>query len=105
MKKGKQWQVGTLYHGSDHEFEPGDLVLPSSATGLVKRGNDPDAFAHAAEDPNFAKVFGKHLYEVEHPEGVDPAKTVYNPSIAHLLDGERKYGSSKGFKVIRRVSE
>jgi len=60
-----------LYHGSDHEFSPGDLVLPRSQSGA--QDNWPDFGSgedniHLTTQPDIAKTYGRHVYEVR-PKG------------------------------------
>jgi hypothetical protein len=106
-RNNADFQLGVLYHGSDSVFEPGDMIMPTwtEEGGFVptKPNSYPDAFAHATENKSFAESYGTHLYEVEHPEGADPRKTVYNPETAHLRVGTRQFGSSKGFRVVKRL--
>jgi len=47
-------QFGPLFHGSDHEFAPGDVIEPKTKS-----------YAHATPDLRTARVFGEHVYEVE----------------------------------------
>ena len=60
-----------LYHGSDHEFSPGDLVLPRSQSGAQDHwpdfGSGEDNI-HLTTQPDIAKTYGRHVYEVR-PKG------------------------------------
>lgn len=65
----------TYYHGSDEEFEPGDLVLPQAESGAKNWGervghDGPQSpfytgeHVHHVAEPWRAEMFGRHVYEV-----------------------------------------
>ena len=60
-----------LYHGSDHEFSPGDMVLPRSQSGAQDHWPDfgsGEDNVHLTTQPDIAKTYGRHVYEVR-PKG------------------------------------
>lgn len=81
----------TLYHGTRHKFEPGDLILPRSKK-----------VAHATPSLMTASVFAEdgHVYEVE-PLNEDTTWA----RLMKYTDGEvhREVLSEEGFRVIREV--
>lgn len=63
-------QPKQFYHGSDHEFQPGDQVLSPNA--LNERGITNNRMVSADSDNVFmtgtragAKGWGKHIYQVQ----------------------------------------
>jgi hypothetical protein len=81
--------LGPMFHGSNHEFNPGDTVEPRDMM-------TPTAgIAWASTNKDVASSYGKHLYEVE------PADDVKRQAGTGKEFGI--YNSSKGFKVIRKV--
>lgn len=88
----------TLFHGSDHLFEPGDLVVPAK----TKPGEYPDAeLAYAADNKELAKFYGKHLFEVEPIDHEKTYSRVYDPRMEKELG--REFYSPTGFKVLGRL--
>jgi hypothetical protein len=86
---------GILFHGSNHLFSPGDLVIPREA----ERGEYPEpGISYATPDKNLAKRFGKHIFQVE---PIDREKTY-----AHkYTDTAYEVLSPVGFKVLNKVEE
>ena len=81
----------TFYHGSDHEFEPGDIVRSGKE---VNKNSFPDqTFPQDAvfltDDRREAKEYGNHAYEVE----------PHRPSLRQNGDG---FWETQHAKVIRR---
>jgi hypothetical protein len=50
----KSKQFGTIYHGTTHDFKPGDIVNPSTKSEL---SNGNTAFAHASTDYKTANQY------------------------------------------------
>lgn len=77
-----------FYHGSDHQFRPGERLLPSSLTG--KSNWEGEAYdrsqVYLASTPHAASRYGRNIYRVV-PEGVHggPAKVVPDPE--HIAAG------------------
>ncbi len=110
----------TYYHGSDHEFEPGDLVRPQKETGVKNwaeqlRDRVGDAFdhdddlgphytgehVHHTDAPHKARDYGRHVYEVQPltPVERDPED---DGVFLHDMGWTRNKGPAK---VIRRVEK
>lgn len=79
-----------LFHGSDHEFNPGDVIEPRDMM-------TPNyGIAWASTNKDVASGYGKHLYQVEPSEDIKrQAGTGKEFGI---------YNSETGFKVIGKVS-
>jgi hypothetical protein len=78
----------SLYHGTTHVFEPGEIIAPRSKK-----------VAHATRSMDTAQVFGEggHVYEVE---ALDPARTwerqmKYTEDEVHF-----EVLSEEGFRVL-----
>ena len=101
-------QFGPLFHGTNREFNPGDIISGASIAGVPPitkglREDDPHlSVAHASESAAMAASYadraverggGKfHLYRVK---PVDP------DDVQHELEDEMS--SPSGFKVVRRL--
>lgn len=90
----REW--GPLFHGTQQEFKPGDVITPRSKK-----------VAHAAQDLGTARIFSKRdgvpgrVYEVE-PVGPFTDNDVWSQTMRHS-DGRREVVSNKGFRVIAEV--
>lgn len=83
-----------LYHASEHDFKPGDIVRP--------RGWGS---AFATSDPTSAATFGSKVYEVE-PVDRDEADTTTRQGLAEWagepsMDILNTVRAEKGFRVIK----
>lgn len=82
-----------MFHGSNHVFVPGDVVRP---------GEEDDS-AYATNKPEYARQYGKHVYEVE---PIDKPVSFEDPSGDPDEPSETRtiiHASEKGFKVRRRL--
>lgn len=72
-----------FFHGSSQEFEPGDLVRPQRDTGAPNWAEQlghtgplgphyTGEHVHHADTPYEARVFGRHVYQVEPLSVVEP---------------------------------
>lgn len=59
---------GQFYHGSSHEFKPGDLVTPGHPPRMGAGRADRSDHVYAASTPEIASAYGRHTYRVE-PSG------------------------------------
>jgi len=84
MDRGPQF----LYHGTDADLEPEDMVTPQ---GTSKDGAEGYGWAFATPDSEYAAEHGKNVYLVEGTgdEQVHP-------------DNEEAVVSKKGFRVVKR---
>ena len=123
--------VRRLYHGSPHEFSPGDIILPAS-----KVGKEPSSYdvAYATPDLNIAHFMAweqnnhngnnfndvnygednpppEHVYEVE---PVDPKENLFTDKVSSRRQWDDRKAvnyavrgsevlSKQGFKVIGKV--
>lgn len=78
-----------LFHGSDSEIEPGEVIGPRTKK-----------VAHAAPYIATARIFGKHVYEVEpvNPERTWSQQMKYTGNQVH-----HEVLSEEGFRVVRKV--
>jgi hypothetical protein len=83
MDKGPQF-----YHGSNHSFEPGDIVSPQKLSKDKEKGS---GWAFATPDKDYAAEHGKYVYVVESLGDEAP-----HP------DNEEAIVSKKGFRVVKR---
>jgi hypothetical protein len=67
-----------FFHGTDREMQPGEPLLPPSATGHESKwpASDPDK-VYMSTRPEEAAKYGKHVYQVR-PRG-KPKKGYYFP--------------------------
>jgi hypothetical protein len=88
----------TLFHGSDHPFQTGDLIVPRKNNP----GDYPDAeLAYAADTQNLAKFYGKHLFTVE---PIDHEKTYSRPYDTRMeSELGREFYSPVGFRVTGKI--
>ena len=90
-KRGAQF----LYHASDTEFNPGDIIEPRNYR-----------HAYASSDKSYAEVYGRHLYKVQ-PVDAEEAKNA-TAEEATKWGGPMPEGaksvvySEKGYRVIKR---
>lgn len=83
-------QFPTLYHGTNHEIQHGDVVRAG-----VKPSNYPDHWdqvsthAYATSSPGWGIGHGRNVYEVE-PMDHEDAESV----------GKHEYRSQAGFRVV-----
>lgn len=87
----------TLFHGSDHEFAPGQVVTPNP------EDEGGAEVAYASTSQGYASDHGRYLYEVEpvnHKEMRETTKNQGGPNHA-MKDTVR--ASVEGFKVRRRI--
>ena len=75
-----------FFHGSDHEFQPGDMITP--------QGREP--FAWASTNKDVASSYGKNLYHVEPSADSERVKAAAAKFGIHA--------SPTGYKVIKRAS-
>lgn len=75
-----------LFHGSSHEFNEGDTVLPGK-----------DGFAWASTNREVAQGYGEHLYEVEPSEDIQRVKAAAREFGIHA--------SQTGYRIKRKVIE
>lgn len=61
----EQVEFNALYHGSNHEFAPGDLIEPSSQSGAEALGYSAKDWVYVSPDISTAGSFGDHVYEVD----------------------------------------
>lgn len=90
--------IEKLYHGSNIEFAPGDIIRPDSGSPAL--GYSSDRYAYCSPYIETAGSFGEHLYEVEalvNDLSIDPwfIEGSDNPP-ASLV-------SSTGFRVVRAL--
>ena len=86
MAAGDNLQSKQFYHGSDHEFQPGEKVL--SVNDLTEQGlrkNGVDRFRSADPGSVFmagtragAQGWGKHIYQVQPDSDVESHKWGYD---------------------------
>jgi hypothetical protein len=107
-----------LYHGTDAEFNVGDLVDVRTRANNIFKGDmskfspahddesldllhslgygikkhEGESFAFASDDPEISRYYGKNLYEVE---------PVNHSEVVHLEPGE--FGAHSGFRVIGKI--
>jgi len=91
-----------FYHGSDHEFEPGDELLSPAARGDLHGG----AQMSVAPDRVFitnsrgeAGTWGKHVYRVE--PHTDPTDTGY---VGGSVKSPRRHFTAESATIVKRVS-
>lgn len=77
----------TLFHGSSHVFEAGDVVSP-------KHDVWGEGEVHSTNDPMMASTFGDYVYEVE---------PLDNPTLAQEEDGKEHWVSRAGYRVRKQV--
>lgn len=80
-----------FYHGSDHEFQPGEHVLSPRARNDLNGGNqisvDPDS-VFITNSRAEAGGWGKHVYRVEpHTEPKDTGYMSGRPKTKHFTVG------------------
>ena len=80
---------GILFHGTDHPFQPGDLVRGETSVG----GFPEPGIAYATPDRNLARRFGKHVFQVK---PLDIEKTY----ASRYTDDAYEVFSPVGFEVI-----
>lgn len=87
-RNNSDFQESALYHGSEHPFEPGDVVKPNKYLGGV---------AFATPSMEGAAVFGRgHVFQVE---ALGKTETQYSDTPVPFVT------STDGFKVIKKVRE
>lgn len=77
----------TLFHGSSHVFEVGDIVSPAHDSW---GGGE----VHSTNDPMYASTFGDYVYEV---------KPLDTPKMVQEDAGKEHWVSRKGYQVHRQV--
>lgn len=88
-----------MYHGTDKEFSPGDVVqaMPSSSGPL----------AWAARHPAMAQMYAEHVHPQEGQQSmfghIYEVETLEDDDVHHFSDGVHST-SKKGFRVVRHVS-
>jgi hypothetical protein len=115
MEPGPQFE--DLYHGTNLEFNPGDLILPRAETGAQptfdpEPGFNLDDRAYASTHPASAHFYAVNatqragqsydenkIYKVE---PVDPSDVELDDEGSIIMG--KAVRSKKGFKVIRRHS-
>lgn len=94
--RNEEFETGRLFHGSDADLKPGDIV---EARGSYIDGNYSTAPEHriafASTNHNEAGDYGKHLYEVKYHEDEEPEAV---PGM-----GRSRFVSRKGFKVVKKI--
>lgn len=94
LRGGQQWE--RLFHGSSHEFAPGDVITPSINGHAGVFGNQPDAYATAYGDmaQGYARMNARHTGGSPHVYEVVPAP-----------GAQSQHGvvTAPGFAVMRRV--
>jgi len=91
-------QFQFLYHASDTDFKPGDVIKPVNYN-----------HAFATKDMSLAKEYGKNVYKVE-PVDQEEADSVTSEEAAKWVgdmpeDSKSVVNSKKGFKVVSKESE
>lgn len=77
----------SLFHGSSHVFEPGEVVSPDK--DIWGEGE-----VHATNDPMFASTFGDYVYEVSPLDA---------PKMVQEEGGKEHWVSRKGYRVTKQV--
>ena len=106
-------QAMAWYHGTDHEFAPGDYVEPPYETGVVPRSHpdiDPGEFnnehyVYLAKDPDVAHAFA---HDRAYDSGRPPMAYEVEPESEPEEDPENEYSGESGYRtnrarVIRKV--
>jgi hypothetical protein len=78
----------SLFHGSSHTFEVGDVVSPEHDVW-------GEGEVHATNNPLFASTFGDHVYEVS---ALDEPKMIQEDD-----EGRQHWVSKAGFTVKKQV--
>ena len=95
VSRSEEFHGARLFHGTDAELNPGDIVEPRANYRTLRE-------AYATDNIRNARYFGEHVYEVA---PVDPSEHL-GPNWMDQYDDEprmREYTSSKGFTVVRKV--
>lgn len=97
MSRRAEFHGARLFHGTDQEFAPGDVIEPRDQW----RGRDY-LTAYATDKVGHARHFGQHVYEVS---PVDPDEHLGGGWMDQYDDEPRmrEYTSAKGFTVVRKV--
>lgn len=88
----------SLFHGSKHLFEKGDIVTPQNGD-----------YAYVTSDRDYAQLHGAHTYKVEpidHEEYQDTTSEAYRTDSLNT-DSVNDYAvgvSKKGFRVKGKIS-
>ena len=93
-QRGQQF----LYHGTDADLSPGDIVLPGDVVN-AEYGGTPMDEAWATENLDDARGYGKNVYHVEH---IEPPTLDVPKEFIEMNKGNNVYSSKKGFRVIKR---
>jgi len=91
----------TLFHGTNHEFKPGDIIDAKHARSAVTRLHEGKQYAFASADPGEATFAGRagnegHLYRVE-PVG----KYEFDPHQGSTTSRR----TQSGFRVVSEVQK
>lgn len=94
-----------FFHGTKHEFSPGDMVDPGHPPTKGAGRADRSDHVYAATDPEIASRYGRHTYQVE-PTGdveLDPELIASFGRVPANPANRTHWRSKSPMRVIREV--